>query len=143
MAPNAAGGWALDSQLDRDSVMVGDLALCQVRLVNDANYPWLLLVPRRRGVVEITDLAEADQVQLIGEVTRAVRELKAQTGCDKINVAAIGNVVPQLHVHVVARFRGDAAWPRPVWGIVPARPYEAATMERMASGLRSRFAIGG
>jgi diadenosine tetraphosphate (Ap4A) HIT family hydrolase len=142
MAPNA-GGWALDSQLDRDSVMVGDLALCQVRLVNDANYPWLLLVPRRRGVVEITDLAEADQVQLIGEVTRAVRELKAQTGCDKINVAAIGNVVPQLHVHVVARFRGDAAWPRPVWGIVPARPYEAATMERMASGLRSRFAIGG
>ena len=108
--------------------------------MNDANYPWLLLVPRRRDVSEIIDLTETDQAQLMREVARAVSALKIETACHKINVAAIGNVVAQLHVHVVARFRTDAAWPRPVWSLLPARAYETATMERLLLPLRQRLA---
>jgi diadenosine tetraphosphate (Ap4A) HIT family hydrolase len=134
-------GWSLDPQLERDSVAIGDLALCQIRLMNDANYPWLLLVPRRRNVSEITDLAETDQAQLTREIARTGRALKEETACHKLNVAAIGNVVAQLHVHVVARFRSDAAWPKPVWGILSARVYENAAMERLLIALRERLAI--
>jgi diadenosine tetraphosphate (Ap4A) HIT family hydrolase len=132
--------WSLDSQLECDSVGVCDLPLCQVRLMNDDNFPWLLLVPRRSNVGEITDLADADRLQLMREVTLAANTLRAETGCDKINVAALGNVVAQLHVHVIARFRGDAAWPNPIWGQMPPRRYATGAMERMSAALRSRFA---
>ena len=137
----ASAGWALDPQLERDSVMTGDLPLCQIQLMNDANYPWLLLVPRRRDVSEIIDLNEADQAQLMREVAQAADVLKALTRCDKINLAAIGNVVPQLHVHVIARFHRDAAWPKPVWGQAPARAYDAAALQKLLTPLRQRLVI--
>jgi diadenosine tetraphosphate (Ap4A) HIT family hydrolase len=134
-------GWLLDTQLERDTLTVGDLTLCRVRLMNDANYPWLVLVPRRRDAVEITDLSGIDQAQLMREVTQAVRALKSETACDKINVAAIGNVVAQLHVHVVARFRNDSAWPKPVWGLFPARPYQAAGSQKLIASLKERLTL--
>ena len=141
MASDPAAGWLLDSQLERDSAAIGDLPLCHVRLMNDINYPWLILVPRRRGASEITDLTEVDRTQLMREMARAVQALKSETRCDKINVAAIGNVVAQLHVHVVARFRTDAAWPKPVWGAKPTRTYESAAMDRSIAALRAQLAL--
>ena len=139
----AAAGWSLDPLLARDTVPVGDLPLARVLLINDANYPWLLLVPRRDGVREIIDLPYLEQAQLMTEVAHASRALKELTGCDKINVAALGNVVPQLHVHVIARFRGDAAWPKPVWGAVPARAYDSAALDDLLGRLRPRLVLPG
>jgi diadenosine tetraphosphate (Ap4A) HIT family hydrolase len=138
----AAAGWTLHSQLQRDTVPIGDLPLCRVLLINDANYPWILLVPRRPEVSEISDLSYVEQAQLMSEITEASRSLKALTQCDKINVAALGNAVPQLHVHVIARFRGDAAWPKPVWGQVPARAYEQAALQKLMETLRPRLSLG-
>ena len=138
MGSDPSAGWSIDSQLACDSVALGDLPLCQIRLMNDANYPWLLLLPRRANVTEITDLTEDDQAQLMREVAQTVRVLKAETVCDKVNIAAIGNVVTQLHVHVIARFRTDAAWPKPVWGAAPARAYETTKMEGLLTTLRRR-----
>src|SRR5215470_13159384 len=111
----ASEGFTLDPQLARDTLPVGDMPLCRVLLIDDANYPWLLLVPRRPDTVEILDLEYIEQMQLMSEVTAAAGVMKDMTRCDKINVAALGNVVPQMHVHVIARSRGDAAWPKPVW----------------------------
>jgi diadenosine tetraphosphate (Ap4A) HIT family hydrolase len=136
-----AAGWALDAQLERDTTAIGDLALCRVLLGKDANYPWLILVPRRRGAVEIIDLRTSEQAELITEIANASMALKAVTDCDKLNVAAIGNVVAQLHVHVIARRRSDAAWPKPVWNAVPPREYEAAARETLAAALRQRLAL--
>jgi diadenosine tetraphosphate (Ap4A) HIT family hydrolase len=134
-----SAGWALDPQLERDTVAIGDMPLCRALLINDATYPWLLLVPRRPRIVEIIDLDTAEQVQLMGEIAHTARSLKTLTGCDKINVAALGNVVPQLHVHVVARSRGDAAWPKPVWGAVPPRDYADTTQQALLASLRQRL----
>ena len=121
---------------------IGDLPLCRVLLIKDANYPWLLLVPRRHDVVEIIDLDEVEQAQLMTEIADAARALKAITGCDKLNVAALGNVVPQLHVHVIARSRSDAAWPKPVWGAAPARRLPGGrTSEADKSSLRHRLTL--
>ena len=131
--------FALDPQLARDTFAIGDLALTRVLLMNDANYPWLIAVPRRSGAVEIFDLDAAAQAQLMAEVALIGARLKEATGCDKINIAAIGNVVPQLHVHVVARSRSDPAWPRPVWGVLPARAYEDAARERLLAELREKI----
>ena len=128
--------FSLHPQLEADTALIVDLPLTRVLLMNDANYPWLILVPRLPGIVEIIDLEENAQIQLTGEIARASAALKSVTACDKINVAAIGNVVPQLHVHVVARYRADIAWPKPVWGAAPAKPYDAATRERLLSALR-------
>ncbi len=127
--------------LERDTVPVGDMPLCHVLLINDANYPWLLLVPRRRGIIEITELDYIEQAQLMGEIMHASRSLKTITDCNKINIAALGNVVPQLHVHVIARFRGDPAWPKPVWGAVPPRAYEQAEMDKLMVPLRQRLSL--
>jgi diadenosine tetraphosphate (Ap4A) HIT family hydrolase len=137
----AAAGWSLYPQLERDTVAIGDLPLCRVLLINDANYPWLLLVPRRPRVSEIIDLPGREQVQLMGEIAQASTAMKSATGCDKINVAALGNVVPQLHVHVIARSHGDAAWPKPVWGVVPARAYEATALQNRLAELRQRLEL--
>jgi diadenosine tetraphosphate (Ap4A) HIT family hydrolase len=136
-----SAGWALDPLLERDTAAVGDLPLCRVLLINDANYPWLLLVPRRRETVEIIDLDFVEQAQLMSEVAHASRTLKAMTGCDKINVAALGNVVPQLHVHVIARSRSDPAWPKPVWNQVPPKDYEPAAREKLLAELRQRVTL--
>jgi diadenosine tetraphosphate (Ap4A) HIT family hydrolase len=128
--------WTLHPQLESDAGAVGDLPLSRLLLANDANYPWLLLVPRRAGAGEIIDLSEADQIQLAAEIAAVSRVLRAVASCDKLNVAALGNVVPQLHVHVIARRRGDPAWPKPVWGAVPPRDYDPAARERLVAALR-------
>jgi diadenosine tetraphosphate (Ap4A) HIT family hydrolase len=134
-------GWSLHPQLHRDTVAVGDLALSRVLAMNDADYPWLLLVPRRARVSEIIDLG-AEEAQLMVEITRAARALKDATGCDKLNVAAIGNVVPQLHVHIVARRKDDPLWPKPVWGASPARACDKAAMERFVKTIQGKLGIG-
>lgn len=108
--------FALDPRLAADTVEVGDLALCRVLLMDDARFPWLILVPRRPDVSEITDLSEADAAALWREVRIATGVMQALSKPDKVNVGALGNVVAQLHVHVVGRFRSDPAWPGPVWG---------------------------
>jgi diadenosine tetraphosphate (Ap4A) HIT family hydrolase len=134
--------WSLHPQLAADTSQIGDLSLARVLLMNDANYPWLVLVPRRPDVVEIIDLDDEDQEILTREIGLLARVLKDVTQCDKLNIAAIGNIVPQLHVHVVARRRGDAAWPRPVWGAGPPRPYEAPERDRLIAAIRREVAFG-
>jgi diadenosine tetraphosphate (Ap4A) HIT family hydrolase len=133
--------WSLHPQLARDTAPVGDLALARVLAMNDANYPWVILVPRRGGVAEIIDLDEVDRTGLMAEIARVSAALKQVTDCDKLNVAAIGNIVPQLHVHVVARRTDDAAWPKPVWGAVPAKTYAAGELDAFVAALRRALAI--
>jgi diadenosine tetraphosphate (Ap4A) HIT family hydrolase len=132
-------GWSLHTQLAADTVPVCDLALSRLLAMNDANFPWLILVPRRADASEIIDLGD-EQVLLMDELALVSRALKDETRCDKLNIAAIGNVVPQLHVHVVARRKGDAVWPKPVWGALPRRDYEADAMNRFITAIRGRVA---
>jgi diadenosine tetraphosphate (Ap4A) HIT family hydrolase len=99
-------------------------------------------VPRHPGAAEIFDLDEGERAQLMTELAHLARLLKELTGCDKINIAAIGNVVPQLHVHIVARRHDDAAWPRPVWGALPPRPYGGAERERLIQAIRQKIVLG-
>ncbi len=134
--------WSLHSQLKQDTIDIGDLPLCRVLVIKDANYPWLLLVPRRPDVGEIIDLDEVEQAQLMTEVSRLARALKEITKCDKLNVAALGNVVPQLHVHVIARRKTDAAWPRPVWGAAPPLAHDAEEVQNFISALRRKIWLG-
>ena len=134
--------WSLHPQLKKDTIDIGDLPLSKVLVIRDANFPWLLLVPRRPEVVEIIDLDEVEQAQLTTEVSRAARALKEITKCDKLNIAALGNVVPQLHIHVIARRKGDAAWPRPVWGVVPPLAHDAAEVQHFISALRRKIWLG-
>jgi len=115
--------WQLDLRLADDTVPVADLPLCEVRLMDDSNHPWLVLVPKVADAVEMIDLTPAQRTLLGAEIVIASRALKKLFRPDKLNVAALGNLVPQLHVHVIARFRTDIAWPRPVWGAADARPY--------------------
>ena len=115
--------WHLHPQLADDTAPVIELPLCEVRLMDDANHPWLVLVPRVADMVEIIDLDTAQRTQLTAEIDAASRALKALFKPHKLNIAALGNLVPQLHVHVIARFEDDPAWPAPVWGRVAARPY--------------------
>jgi len=124
----SSDAFALDPRLAKDAVAVCDWPLSRVLLMNDARYAWLVLVPRRADVSEIFDLAEADQLQLWREATHAAELLKTATGCRKTNIGALGNIVSQLHVHVIARNEGDAAWPGPVWGAGAAVPYEAGAL---------------
>jgi diadenosine tetraphosphate (Ap4A) HIT family hydrolase len=139
IAPAPGGGFRLDPQLARDTVAVGDLPHARVLLMNDANFPWLIVVPLRPGAVELFDLDDGERAQLMGTLSQVAELLKQLTGCDKINIAAIGNVVSQLHVHIVARRRDDAAWPRPVWGALPPRPYASADRERLIDALREKM----
>jgi diadenosine tetraphosphate (Ap4A) HIT family hydrolase len=135
----ADSGWSLHPQLDRDTASLGDLPLSRVLVINDANYPWLLLVPRRPDLTEVIDLDEVAQAQLMTEVTRVARALREVTTCHKLNIAALGNAVPQLHVHVIARFRHDPAWPKPVWGVVPPRAYEPEELHDFVTPLRRKI----
>ena len=123
----------LHHRLEADTAFVSDWPLCTVLLMNDARYPWLILVPRRAVMSEIHQLSAADRALLIEEVTRASAILAAMPGVDKVNIGALGNQVPQLHVHVIGRRIGDPAWPGPVWGHSPPEPYEARLQaERIA-----------
>lgn len=117
----------LDERLAGDCFVVTELELCRVLLMNDARYPWLVLVPRTNGLVELADLDCAGQHQLLDEIHRADTALRQLGPFDKLNVAALGNVVSQLHVHVIARRQTDFAWPAPVWGRGDAEPYRDGT----------------
>ncbi|HUI95550.1 MAG TPA: HIT family protein [Xanthobacteraceae bacterium] len=128
--------WSLHPRLACTTRVVGDLPLCRLLAADDANFPWLVLVPRRAGAMEIIDLDETQRAQLMAEIAQVSAVLKQVTACDKLNVAAIGNVVPQLHVHVVARQKGDAAWPKPVWGAVPPTSYACGELETLIDRLR-------
>ena len=124
--------YELHPQLAADTHPLATLALCDLRLMDDANYPWLVLVPRVAAARELIDLGAEQRRQLSDEIDLASRLLRDVFRPFKLNVAALGNLVPQLHVHVIARFEGDPAWPAPVWGRVAARPYEPeALVERM------------
>ena len=129
----------LDPRLSADTVPLADLALCRVLLMNDSRFPWLILVPARPDMCEITDLSPPDRAVLSNEISRASDMLRDLFSPTKINIGALGNIVRQLHVHVVARSDGDAAWPGPVWGAGVAEPYDAASLatvrQRMAAAL--------
>jgi diadenosine tetraphosphate (Ap4A) HIT family hydrolase len=131
-----AAGFALDPRLAADTRPVASLPLCDVLLMNDARYPWLILVPRRAGLVEIADLHDDEQAVLWQEVDRAAAALRAVAPCDKLNLGALGNIVRQLHVHVVARVEGDAAWPGPVWGHGQAAAYDGKQLGTLLASLR-------
>ena len=130
--------FTLDQRLAADTLPVGELPLSSVLLMNDARFPWFVLVPRLADAHEITDLAEADAAALMSELRIATRVMLDLARPDKVNLGALGNVVPQLHVHVVGRFRSDPAWPGPVWGHGSRAPYPhhaAAALVERAAGL--------
>jgi diadenosine tetraphosphate (Ap4A) HIT family hydrolase len=128
--------WSLHPKLSELTTQIGDLPLSRVLLENDSNYPWLILVPRMAGVSEIIDLDPNEQVQLLGEIDAASRALKAVATFDKLNVAALGNMVKQLHVHVLGRSTTDPTWPKPVWGLAPPVPYQPAARDKLVEALR-------
>jgi len=132
----------LHTQLEKDTVLIGDLPLCRVLLMNNANYPWVILVPRREDVAEIFQLTAQDQQQLMLEMSEVASALAAHYRADKMNVAALGNIVPQLHVHVIARYQDDAMWPRPVWGGA-VREYTDDVLAATLSELRELLEIDG
>lgn len=117
--------FTLHQQLAADSLPVTTLKLCEIRLINDSRYPWALAIPRIEGATDWQDLADADANQLHAEVMQVARALKALTQPRKMNIAALGNMVPQLHVHIVARFEDDYAWPGPIWGVGEMVPYDS------------------
>lgn len=126
----------LDARLQADTVSLGDGPLSRILLMNDAQYPWVILVPRRPAVREIYELTDADQAQLMSESKTLGRCLMEVFNGDKLNIAALGNVVAQLHVHHVVRYATDPAWPAPVWGRLPVQPYAAESLARRTSDLR-------
>jgi diadenosine tetraphosphate (Ap4A) HIT family hydrolase len=127
----------LDERLERDGQRIGHFPLCQVLLMRDSNYPWFVLVPDREGIREIHELSRDDQIRLIDESSTLARALEAVFSPDKLNIAALGNVVPQLHVHHIVRYKGDAAWPDPVWGRRPAAAYEPALWSQRVQRMQS------
>ena len=129
----------LDPRLASDPEAICDLALCHVRLVNDARYPWLLLVPKRAGVSELFDLSQGDRATLVEETSFSARVLKDVTHCHTINIGKLGNIVAQLHVHVTARFVGDPAWPLVAWPRVQAHRYDEAARDTLINVLRNRL----
>jgi len=122
--------FALHPHFEQEALAVGDFPLCRLLLMNDANYPWFILVPRRSGIREIFELTDRDQQQLIRESSQLSRALVRLFHADKLNIAALGNMVPQLHIHHVVRYRTDRAWPNPVWGLFSAKPYAASTRQK-------------
>ncbi|HEU0305535.1 MAG TPA: HIT family protein [Lysobacter sp.] len=133
-------GWHLHPQLAEDTHPVAHFALSDLQLMDDANHPWLILVPRVEDAVEWVDLDDAQQAELTREISRSCRALQSVFEPNKLNVAALGNMVPQLHVHVIARFTDDIAWPRPVWGTATAQPYSPEELVRRIERLRAALA---
>ncbi|MFS8036964.1 HIT family protein [Xanthobacter sp. AM11] len=141
-APSPAAPFRLDPRLEADGPALGDLALSHLRLVDDARFLWVVLVPRRPGLVEIIDLPAAERAVLMEEIAAVSQAVKAAGGCAKLNVAALGNMVPQLHVHVVGRNPGDAAWPGPVFGAGVRAPLDPAEQAARIAALRHRLGLG-
>ena len=116
----------LDPRLEADTLPLADLPLCRALLMNDARYPWVVLVPRVASVSEVFELSQAEQAQLWQEATQLGAAMKEAFQGDKLNIATLGNVVSQLHIHLVVRYNDDASWPAPVWGNGTPEPYELA-----------------
>lgn len=133
----------LHPQLEKDCFVLGSFSLCQLLLMNDATYPWFILVPQRDNISEIHQLNEQDQLQLMRESSHLSRVLSEVFNADKMNIAALGNIVPQLHIHHVVRYRDDAAWPAPVWGKSAPQAYApaavSAIIDRLSPCLREGF----
>jgi len=127
----------LHPKLEADTKQVLDLPLCRVLLMNDSRYPWLILVPRRPDIREIHGLDAADRFQLMEEVAGCSAALEREVDAYKMNVAALGNMVPQLHIHVIARFENDPAWAGPVWGVGNAEPYSEEAFAETAARFRA------
>lgn len=126
----------LNETLEKDSLMVCDLDLCQVRLINDSQYPWFILVPRKNGLVEIIDLDENEQALLWRESALLSRCLRKIFSPDKLNLGMLGNVVSQLHIHHIGRFKTDLAWPGPIWGQHKMKAYEQEESEGLITSMR-------
>lgn len=132
--------FTLDPRLAADTIPIGDLALSAVLLLDDSRFPWLVLVPRRSGLSELTDLSEEDGAVLMREMRLATDVMVELAKPDKVNVGALGNVVPQLHVHVIGRFLSDPAWPGPAWGAGPRQPYPAHAAAALIDRAAALFA---
>ena len=130
----------LHLRLQSDTALIGQLPLCSALLSRDANYPWVILVPRRADIAEIYQLSPEDRQQLLLESCALAEALETNFQGDKLNIAAIGNLVPQLHLHHVVRYKTDAAWPGPVWGAVEAVAYSDALLQQRLSELRRGLA---
>jgi diadenosine tetraphosphate (Ap4A) HIT family hydrolase len=131
----------LDPRLDADTFAVGELTLSTVRLMDDARFPWLILVPKRAALADLVDLSDDDAATMNAEIRQASRVLRELTSPYKLNVASLGNAVRQLHVHVIARFEDDPAWPKPVWGVGAAASYDPATADTLITRLRAGFGL--
>ena len=121
--------FSLDERIESDSIFIGDLPLCKFLLMNDSNYPWFLLVPRRVEIKEIFDLSEDDRKQLDFETVKVSKFIKSSFNPEKINIASLGNIVSQFHVHIIARYTDDISWPDPVWGKYPNNEYKGTQSE--------------
>jgi len=130
-------GFELDPRLEADTEPLQWLGLCELRLMNDKRWPWVVLVPQRAGIYELHDLTPLDQAMLTFETNLAAEAVKRVTGCDKINTAALGNIVRQMHIHVVARSQGDVNWPGPVWGYGPREPYRRSDLHGLIEKIRA------
>jgi diadenosine tetraphosphate (Ap4A) HIT family hydrolase len=125
----------LHPRLAQDTSVIGNFPLCRLLLMNDANYPWFILVPRRAEIREIFELEHCDQKQLLKESSHLSQVLNKIFQADKLNIAALGNMVPQLHIHHIVRYQTDQAWPNPVWGLFPAQPYTERARQETCAGL--------
>ena len=130
---------ALDPRLESDSIALGNLRFCEVRLMNDARWPWLLLIPQRENISELHDLSPSELNAVTLDSVEAARALKQITGCTKINSAALGNIVRQLHIHVIARNENDANWPGPVWGFGKREDYNESHQAELSAALKDKL----
>lgn len=128
----------LDSRLQQDTVFIAALGLSDLLLMNDKRWPWLILAPRLAGAEEIHTLSQAQQTQLMGEISTVAAALQAETACEKINIGALGNIVRQLHIHVIARNSGDANWPGAVWGFGRGEPYTGPAAQDFIARIQAR-----
>ena len=129
--------FSLHPQLANDCIVIGHFKLCQVLLMNDVQYPWFILVPQREGIQEIYQLSTDDQQQLWQESAIFAAAIQHLFNADKLNIAALGNMVPQLHLHHIVRYKSDVAWPKPIWGFKPAKSYDEQEISNIVTKLQS------
>ncbi len=128
----------LDSRLENDSFELFNFPLSQCRLINNQNFLWVLLIPRKNNISELTQLSFENQIQLLKEINQASQVLQSFSSCEKLNIATLGNIVPQLHIHLIARNSQDIAWPNPVWGH-PSQPYSLEKSQNLIQLLKTKF----
>lgn len=127
----------LNSKLQADTFFIHNLKVSRLLLMNDANYPWLILVPQKPDLIELTDLSFADQTEVLREINLVGKILKENFGAEKLNIGALGNVVSQLHIHVIGRKKNDVTFPKPVWGNAPAKPYDEKEAQDLIKKIKS------